>query len=161
MKIFYILIISTFLFLSNISYALEAGKWLFVEEDEYCYIGSLPVKTDLSKDKKRGDTYILVYKMIGDSNNIIQIEAGYDYKMNNKITVKIDNAEYEFYTTQDVADSAWTDDDSKVINAMKKGLKLVVTGKSKRGTITNDEYTLKGFTLAINQLNDNCSPERN
>ena len=45
---------------------------------------------------------------------------------------------------------------SKVIYAMKKGLELVLSGQSSRGTITNDTYTLKGFTSAINNLNKDC-----
>ena len=32
----------------------------------------------------------------------------------------------------------------------------VLTGESNRGTITNDTYTLKGFTAAINKLNEEC-----
>ena len=40
------------------------------------------------------------------------------------------NTKYVFYTTEDVSDSAWTDDDAKAIFAMKKGLKLVITGES-------------------------------
>ena len=39
---------------------------------------------------------------------------------------------------------------------MKKGLELTVTGESSRGTITNDDYTLKGFTSAFNKLVDEC-----
>ena len=39
---------------------------------------------------------------------------------------------------------------------MKKGLELTLTGESTRGTTTNDIYTLKGFTKAVNQLNNDC-----
>ena len=40
---------------------------------------------------------------------------------------------------------------------MKKGLDLTLTGESSRGTVAkNDTYTLKGFTAAINKLNNNC-----
>ena len=125
-------------------------------DDEYCYIGSIPIETDLSKEKKRGDTYILVYKMVGNKNSIIQVEAGYNYKLNKDIIIKIDSTNFKFYTTEDVSDSAWTNDDDKVIFAMKKGLKLMITGESSRGTVTNDTYTLKGFTSAFNQLNEDC-----
>lgn len=157
MKKFFIYFVCTFIFCNNTAFSLESGKWSLVEEEEYCYIGSLPVDSDLPSDKKRGDTYILVYRMIGDSKNtIIQVEAGYDYNPNSKIILKIDNTEYEFYTTEDVPDSAWTNDDNKVIYAMKKGLKLIVTGESNRGTITNDTYTLKGFTAGLNKLKEIC-----
>ena len=52
--------------------------------------------------------------------------------------------------------AAWTEEDNKVIFAMKKGLELKVQGESSRGTITNDTYTLNGFTAAHNRLNEEC-----
>ena len=156
MKNFLIFFNFILILFSTTAYALEKGKWIFVKDDEYCYIGSIPIETDLPKEKKRGDTYILVYKMVGNQDSVIQVEAGYNYKLNKDIIIKIDSTNYKFYTTKDVSDSAWTNDDAKVIFAMKKGLELVITGESSRGTITNDTYTLKGFTSAFNQLNKDC-----
>ena len=156
MKNFLIFFNFIFILFSHTAYALEKGKWTFVKDNEYCYIGSIPIETDLSEEKKRGDTYILVYKMIGNQDSVIQVEAGYNYKLNKDILIKIDSTSYKFYTTEDVPDSAWTNDDAKVIFAMKKGLKLVITGESSRGTVTNDTYTLKGFTSVFNQLTKDC-----
>ena len=134
----------------------ENGKWDFVKSDEYCYIISNAIETDLSADKKRGDFYILVYKNIGAPETVVQIEAGYNYKTGVDINVKIDQSNYIFYTTDDLPAAAWTNNDNKVIFAMKKGLDLVVTGESSRGTITNDKYTLKGFTAAFNDMVEDC-----
>ncbi len=156
MKNFLIFFNLIFILFSNTAYALEKGKWIFVKDNEYCYIGSIPIETDLSKEKKRGDTYILVYKLVGNQDSVIQVEAGYNYKLNKDIIIKIDSTNYKFYTTEDVSDSAWTNDDAKVIFAMKKGLELSITGESSRGTITNDTYTLKGFTSAFDQLTKDC-----
>ena len=152
---------STFLvvfivFITKQSMSLEKGEWSFVKDNDWCYIGSSPIKSDLPDTKKRGENYILVYKIIGSEENIIQIEAGYKYNLDKKINVKIDNANYDFYSTEDSSETAWTNDDKKVIYAMKKGLELTLTGESARGTITNDVYTLKGFTNAVNQLNQDC-----
>ena len=152
---------STFLavcivFIAKQSMSLEKGKWSFVKDNDWCYIGSSPIKSDLPETKKRGENYILVYKIIGSEENIIQIEAGYKYNLDKNINVKIDNANYDFYSTEDSSETAWTNDDKKVIYAMKKGLELTLTGESARGTITNDVYTLKGFTNAVNQLNQDC-----
>ena len=33
---------------------------------------------------------------------------------------------------------------------------MVVTGESARGTVTNDIYTLKGFTTSFNKLIEDC-----
>ena len=136
--------------------ALEVGKWSFEKADEYCYIGSLATETDLSSDKKRGKFYVLVYKNIGTLDTVVQIEAGYSYKVPSDIIISIDKGEYKFYTTEDLPTAAWTEEDAKVIFSMKKGLDLKVTGESSRGTITNDTYTLNGFTAAYNQLINDC-----
>jgi hypothetical protein len=140
---------------TNIS-ALEKGSWTLIKNDDWCYIGSLPIKSDLPEEKKRGENYILVYKIIGSDENIIQVEAGYQYNLDKDIIVKIDNASFKFYSTVDSSETAWTNNDEKVIFAMKKGLELVLSGQSKRKTTTNDTYTLKGFTSAINKLNKDC-----
>lgn len=155
-KTLLIAIATILLFLSKSSFSLEKGKWTLVKDDDWCYVGSLPLKTDLPSTKKRGDNYILVYKIIGSEDNIVQVEAGYSYNLKKEITVKIDNTAFNFYSTEDSSETAWTNDDGKVIFAMKKGLELILTGVSARGTVTNDTYTLKGFTAAINQLNKDC-----
>ena len=142
--------------ISKQAFSIEKGKWNFVKDNDWCYIGSLPINSDLPETKQRGDNYILVYKIIGSDENIIQVEAGYKYNLEKNINVKIDNTTFNFYSTEDSSETAWTNDDSKVIYAMKKGLDLTLTGESSRGTVTNDTYTLKGFTAAINKLNNNC-----
>src|SRR6056300_1180286 len=141
---------------SNNLLALEKGSWTLTKDSDWCYIGSLPIKSDLPETKKRGDNYILVYKIIGSDENIVQVEAGYQYNLDKDIIVKIDNTSFEFYSTEDSSDTAWTDSDEKVIYAMKKGLELVLIGQSNRGTMTKDTYTLKGFTSALNKLNEDC-----
>ena len=155
-KVASIFLVVCIVFITKQSMSLEKGKWSFVKDNDWCYIGSSPIKSDLPETKKRGENYILVYKIIGSEENIIQIEAGYKYNLDKKINVKIDNANYDFYSTEDSLETAWTNDDKKVIYAMKKGLELTLTGESARGTITNDVYTLKGFTNAVNQLNQDC-----
>ena len=155
-KVASIFLVVCIVFIAKQSMSIEKGKWSFVKDNDWCYIGSSPIESDLPETKKRGENYILVYKIIGSEENIIQIEAGYKYNLDKKINVKIDNANYDFYSTEDSSETAWTNDDKKVIYAMKKGLELTLTGESARGTITNDVYTLKGFTNAVNQLNQDC-----
>ena len=149
-------IIIFFANISNNLFALEKGSWTLATDNDWCYIGSLPIKSDLPETKKRGENYILVYKIIGSDQNIVQVEAGYQYNLDKDIIVKIDNTSFDFYSTEDSSETAWTDNDEKVIYAMKKGLELVLIGQSNRGTMTKDTYTLKGFTSALNKLNKDC-----
>jgi len=149
-------IIIFFANISNNLFALEKGSWTLTTDNDWCYIGSLPIKSDLPETKKRGENYILVYKIIGNDQIIVQVEAGYQYNLDKDIIVKIDNTSFDFYSTEDSSETAWTDNDEKVIYAMKKGLELVLIGQSNRGTMTKDTYTLKGFTSALNKLNKDC-----
>ena len=155
MKNFFLLpSISFFLFYTSILFAdIKKGKWNFVKENDYCYIGSAPTQSDLPEGKKRGDVYILVYKINKKLEAIVQINSGYPYKADEAVNVRIDKKNYEFYADQD---SAWTNNDSEVIYAMKKGINLTVFGISSRGTKTIDTYTLNGFTTAYNQLTKDC-----
>ena len=143
-----------FVVLAKTSYAnTEVGKWNFVKDADYCYIGSYPTTLDIPEGKKRGDVYILVYRINKSKDSIIQIQAGYPYDEEKTVDVKIDKMNYKFYPNED---SAWTDNDSKVIYAMQRGIELKVTGHSKRGTKTTDVYTLNGFTAAFNKLTNDC-----
>lgn len=128
-------------------------NWKFVKDIEYCFIQSVPIKTEIPEGKTRGKYGILVYTMHKNPDLIVQITSGFNYKSSSSITVKIDGGDYDFYTD---ADTAWAKDDKKVIYAMKKGLDLITIGISSKGTKVIDTYTLKGFTAAVKELSENC-----
>ena len=155
MKIFsYLLFLIFFLLLNDsLMASIEKGKWNFIKDDDYCYIGSLPVSSDIPEGKKRGEVYILVYRINKNPEAIIQINSGYPYKDEEPVNVKIDKKNYEFYSEED---NAWTNKDDEVIYAMKKGIELTVFGISSRGTKTIDTYTLNGFTAAYDKLTKDC-----
>ena len=154
-KLYILLYFCSFFVIPGVVLAeLETGKWNFVLENEYCYIGSFPIKEKIPEGKKRGDTYILVYRMNKSPDAIVQINAGYPYDEKKSVEVKIDSSIYNFFSKED---SAWTKNkDKEVVYAMQKGMKMVITGYSSRGTLTTDTYTLKGFTAALNKLSKDC-----
>ena len=135
---------------------LEPGKWNFIVNDDYCYIGSTPTNTEIEKGKKRDMTYILVYRINKNLNAIVQIEAGYPYDQKKTVEVIIDKVLYEFFSEESTPETAWTNNDKEVIFAMKKGITLIVKGYSSRGTLIIDTYTLNGFTAAYNKLTKDC-----
>ena len=128
-------------------------NWEFFKAEEYCFIQSYPIKTVIPEGKSRGDYGMLVYKLSKSSELIVQITAGFNYKSSNSIDVKIDDGNYKFYTDDD---TAWAEDDKKLIYAMKKGLVLVTSGVSGKGTKVVDTYSLKGFTSSVNRLSEDC-----
>ena len=146
-------LIALFLFLVFSPKLFADEAWEFVKDTEYCYIQSVPIDSKIPEGKMRGKHGILVYRMHKDPDLIVQITAGFDYKSSDSITVKIDDENYSFYADDD---TAWAEEDKKVINAMKRGLSFITTGVSSKGTKVIDSYTLKGFTSAVNKLTKDC-----
>lgn len=153
MRKFIFLIFTINTFLSWNLHAIEKGKWTFFLENNYCYIGSIPIKEE-GDYTQRGDTYTIVYRINKSPEKIVQITAGYNYDENKPVIVKIDQKSFKFFSKED---SAWTkDEDKKVILSMQRGIKMIVEGYSFKGTLTTDTYTLKGFTSAFNKLSKDC-----
>ena len=151
-RIIFLLATINLFFISDLG-AIEKGKWIFVVDDNYCYIASAPTKEE-GDYTKRGDTYVLVYRINRSPDKIVQVTAGYNYDENKPVILKIDQTTFDFFGKED---SAWTSDkDKEVIFAMKKGITLIVEGYSSRGTLTVDTYTLKGFTSTLNKLSKDC-----
>ena len=149
-------IILTILFITSLTSlnCLAEENWNFFKDTEYCFIQSSPIQTEIPKGKTRGKNGILVYTMHKNPDLIVQITAGFNYKSVDSITVEIDDKEYLFYTDED---TAWAENDKKVLYAMKKGLEFKTIGISSKGTKVIDTYTLKGFTVAISKLVNGCS----
>ena len=125
------------------AYSYKEGK------NTVCYMASTP-KKDEGKYKKRGDIYaIITHRPADKSYNVVNFVAGYNYKQNSKVVVKIGTN----------VDSAWAPDsstDKKLVEAMKRGQKMTVEGVSFRGTKTKDTYSLKGFTGAYRAISAKC-----
>ena len=151
-KKFFITFIFCLFFYTSL-YSIEVGKWSFFIEDSYCYIVSAPTKEE-GNYSRRGDVYVLVYRINKSPDQVVQITSGYNYDEKKSVNVLIDKTSFEFFSKED---SAWTKNkDKEVIYAMQKGIKMVITGYSSRGTLTTDTYTLKGFTAALNKLSKDC-----
>ena len=49
-----------------------------------------------------------------------------------------------------------TADEKKLIDAMKRGAEMSVTGTSSRGTLTRDNYSLAGISAALDKVAATC-----
>lgn len=121
-----------------------------------CYMASAPTKQE-GKYTRRGDPYALVTnrpatKTEGEVNFI----AGYVYKPDTEVTVRIGSQTFTLFTTED---RAWSEDpeaDSKLVKAMVRGNTMIVEGVSKFDTETKDTYSLSGFTATKKVIDTAC-----
>lgn len=139
----------------------EYGDWTAYSYKDgkniVCYMASTP-KKDEGKYQKRGDIYAIVTHRPADkSYNVVNFVAGYNYKQGSKVVVKIGTTTFNSLFTN--VDSAWAPDvqtDKKLVEAMKRGQKMIVEGVSYRGTKTKDTYSLRGFTGAYRAISAKC-----
>lgn len=137
------------------------GDWTaytFSDTDgKVCYIASMPEKS-VGKYKIRDDVFLIVMHRLGDKSfNVVNTMAGYTYKKGSKPTLQVDKLTP--VTLIPHADTAWAKDsatDTKLVNQMKKGGKAVLKGTSKRGTLTTDTFSLKGFSKAYAEIDKAC-----
>ena len=91
------------------------------------------------------------------SFDVVNINAGYTYKPDSKVTVKIGNKSYNRLFID--GDKAWAIDeaaDKELVTAMKRGSRMIVTGTSSKGTLTKDTYSLSGFSQAYLAISGKC-----
>ena len=134
-----------------------------------CWAVSVPDRPSLNtKDKrvvsvKRGKIMLMVtyrpsQKIIGQ----LAFTGGYPFAPDRTVTLDIDGKKFELRPgiQQIESEWAWTEspeEDQKVVAAMKRGKAAILTGQSKRSTITKDTFSLLGFTAAVDDAAKRCS----
>ncbi len=131
----------------------EAGK-------KTCYMGSVPEK-EKGKYERRGDTFVLVTHRPAEKRfDVVSVEAGYTFKKGSEVTVLIGGQGYQMFTSGAVAWARDAKTDRALVGAMTRGLEMVVKGTSSRGTLTEDSYSLAGFTAAHAAIAKACGMQR-
>ncbi len=122
-----------------------------------CYMASTPTK-DEGKYSKRGDIYVVItHRPAEKTFDVVNFVAGYDYHKDADVTIKIGKTTISNMFVD--GDKAWAINeatDKTLVDAMKKGSKMYVSGKSSRGTQTKDTYSLSGFSAAYQTISAKC-----
>ena len=127
------------------------------KEGKVCYIASMPQKSE-GKYKKRGEVFLIVaHRPAKKTFNTVSLTAGYKYKKDTDVKVKIDkNKEIELFTNEDTAWAETAERDNQLVSLMRAGDTAVFTGKSALGNTTTDTFSLKGFTKAMKAIDKAC-----
>lgn len=125
-----------------------------------CYAIASPTAKEPSKIK-RDAVYFLINDWPGrKAKSEPEIVPGYLYKDGSKVMVEIGPDKFEFFTKNEgTAGGAWVQeqaDETKLIDAMRRGAEIVVIGTSKRGTQTRDTYSLAGLSAALDKVHEAC-----
>lgn len=125
--------------------------------DKICFAVSQP-KDSEPKTVKRGQIvfYLTTWKK-DNIKNQVSIKIGYPLKEGSKVSATIGPQSFSFFVKDDKAFIEKPGDQSRLVEAMKKGAKMIIKGTSKRGTLTTDIYSLSGITAALKHVAKSCS----
>ena len=122
-----------------------------------CFAQSKPVLQS-PKSYKREARLFVSFRPNEKILNEISITSGYKFNNQNSITAKSGKFKYKFDIAQE--NFAWMADnkiEKKMINTMKKGSRIMVSGYNQKGSHTIDHYSLLGFTKAYGAAKKSCS----
>lgn len=128
------------------------------EEDgnTVCYMASQPTKAE-GNYTRRGPIFARVtHRPSENSTNVFSYVAGYTYKEDSEVEIRIGSKTFTLFTH---GDTAWTrneGDDRRLAQAVKAGNTMIVTDRSSRGTRTVDTFSLRGSTAAWNTISSAC-----
>jgi len=153
--------------LMNVSSAEEIKKigkfkdWetmvLVDQSGNVCFAQSAPV-LQAPKSNPRDARLFVTFRPSENVSNEISITAGYEFNKNNSVTAayRADNFKFDVKSQG----FAWIADnkiENNMVDRMKKGSRIMVTGYNEKGSQTIDHYSLLGFTKAYNAAKTACS----
>ena len=86
----------------------------------------------------------------------VSVIFGYGLKPNGDANIEVAGGSYAMYTQ---ADGGWVKnaaEEPKLVETMRKGQDLTVKGTSAKGTVSTDVYSLKGLSLALDKVGQEC-----
>ena len=156
-----------FLLIFTTSYSQEIKKigkykdWetIIVNETngKLCFAQSKPVLQSPKKSVRDARLFIS-FRPAEKIVDEISITSGYEYNNQNSIIAKSGKSKIKFDISE--GNFAWITNnglEKKMVNMMKKGSRIMITGYNKSGSQTIDHYSLMGFTKAYNNAKKNCS----
>lgn len=122
-----------------------------------CSMWSQPTKSE-GKYSTRGPVYAYVTHRPWEKRvNEVSINIGYPFKPDSTAELRIDSAKPLALFTD--GESAWNKtpaEDAALVKAMRNGGSMLVKGTSGRGTVTTDNFSLKGFAAALDAIGKAC-----
>jgi hypothetical protein len=129
-----------------------------------CWSVSIPKKSvatrdgrDVTREVRRGEIYLYTaYRPETGAKGEIAFTGGYPFAPGSTVKVEIGRNSFDLLTQEDWAWAANTEQDAALRDAMRAGEEAVITGRSSRGTVTRDTFSLRGFTAAMAEAERRC-----
>jgi flagellum-specific peptidoglycan hydrolase FlgJ len=132
------------------AFLAQSGK------EKTCYALASP-KDRIPAGLQRDPAYVFISNRPAENvRNEISIIMGFPMKDGAEARAEVGNASFELVAK---GPNAWVKnpaEESQFIDAMKKSAKLVVKAPSIKGNVTTDNYSLTGFSQALDKVQKEC-----
>ena len=130
--------------------APEGGKVCFA-------LGKPKSSTTNPANRKRDQAYIFISTRPAEKvRNEISVVIGYQFQLDSDASAEVGGAHFAMYTLHDGAWVKNVTEESRLLDAMRKGSELVIKGVSSRKTQSTDVYSLKGVSQAVDRAEQEC-----
>ncbi len=127
------------------------------ENEKVCFAQSMPVLQSPKKNTREARLFIS-FRPNDKISDEISATSGYEYNKQNAIIARSGKSKFELNVVQE--NFAWIASnkiEKKMIKAMKRGTRIMITGYNKSGSQTIDHYSLMGFSKAYTSAKKNCT----
>jgi Invasion associated locus B (IalB) protein len=108
-------------------------------------------------NRPRDPTYMFISSRPAEKvRDEVSVIFGYGFKPNADASIEISGAAYAMYTQSDGAWIKNAAEETRLVDAMRKGADLTVKGTSAKGTASTDVYSLRGLPEALNRVGQEC-----
>lgn len=144
----------------DVSKLTSIADWaLFTDEKSphlFCFITSEPKSsTPADTPRELPRIYISAWPKDGVKSEL-SVRLGFPAKKNSEISAAAGTQSFRMFASDDRAYVQDATGELKLVDAMKKGAKLVVTATTATGTNVTDTYSLSGLGQAIQELQSTC-----
>ena len=131
---------------------------IITESDgKVCFAQSSPI-LQAPKSNKRDAKLFVAFRPNEKIINEVSVTGGYEFNNKNSVTATSGKNKFKFdIKEQGFAWIADTKVEFRMINKMKKGSRIMITGYNQKGSQTIDHYSLLGFTKAYDTVKKACS----
>lgn len=136
------------------------GDWSVLVQEaggaRNCFAASRPKTTEPKAAARDGAVFYVTAWPKDGIKSEASIRQGYRGKAGSEVLVAIGNETFRLFVADDRAFIGDPIAELKLIEAMKKGSKMVVTGTAVDGTTTVDTYSLAGIKQALQAMLAAC-----
>lgn len=121
-----------------------------------CYALSQP-KTRMPAGLSRDPAFFFISTRTAENvRNEVSVVMGFPLREGTDATLTIGSANFDLYTR---GTGAWVRnvaEETRLVDAMRRGRDVVVKSTSGRGNVTTDTYSLNGVSAAIDRATQEC-----